>query len=68
MHVLALATAPDHTVYVAAGMFLGGGLVNQYIYAYPQGATAPSRTLGPYPNNYVTAMAVDAQGQLYVAL
>ncbi len=59
----ALATAPDHTLYVAAGP-LGA----EYVYAYPQGATTPARTLGPYPNNYVTAMAVDAQNQLYVAL
>ncbi len=61
--IQALATAPDHTIYVAAGP-LGA----EYIYAYPQGATAPARTLGPYPNNYITAMAVDAQNQLYVAL
>jgi hypothetical protein len=59
----ALASAPDHTVYVAAGP-LGA----EYVYAYPQGPTAPARTLGPYPNNYVTAMAVDAQNQFYVAL
>ncbi len=57
----ALASAPDHTLYVAAGP-----LGNEYIYAYPQGAGAPARTLGPYANNYVTSMAVDAQNQLYV--
>ena len=57
----ALASASDHTLYVAAGP-----LGNEYIYAYPQGATAPARTLGPYANNYVTSMAVDAQNQLYV--
>jgi hypothetical protein len=57
----ALATGPDQTLYVAAGP-----TTNQYIYAYPLGATSPARTLGPFTNDYVSAMAVDSQNQLYV--
>jgi hypothetical protein len=45
-----------------------GGLANETIIVLAPGATTPSRTLGPFPNHYITAMAVDSQGLLYVAM
>lgn len=62
-YVVALATAPDHTLYAAAGSFL-----SESIYAYPAGATTPARTLGPFQNESISALAVGAQNELYVAL
>jgi hypothetical protein len=61
--LLAMATAPDHTLYVATG-----SLGNESIYAFAKNATTPSRILGPFTSNYVTVMTVDAQNLLYVAL
>jgi hypothetical protein len=62
----AIAVAPDATLYVAAGHT--GQLTGEVIYAYPPGSTTPARTIGPIANSYVTALAVDDQGLLYVGL
>jgi hypothetical protein len=62
-NIHAIATAPDHTLYVATGAF-----GNESIYAFAKGATTPSRTLGPFTTNYVTVMTVDAQNLLYVGM
>ncbi|MBV8749819.1 MAG: hypothetical protein JO103_08905 [Candidatus Eremiobacteraeota bacterium] len=58
-----MALAPDRTLYV-----VNGAIGNQVIDAIPIGATTPSRTIGPFTSNMVCALAVDSQGQLYVAL
>jgi hypothetical protein len=60
------AIAVSDTVYIANGHT--GQLNGEVIDAYPAGATSPARTIGPFGHNYITAMAVDAQGLLYVAL
>jgi hypothetical protein len=68
--IWALAEAPDKTLYVAAGMFgtsSNSYAGNEYVFAYPGGSTSPARAIGPFTNNYITALAVDASGELYVA-
>ncbi len=60
------AIAVSDTVYIANGHT--GQLNGEVVDAYPPGATSPARTIGPFGHNYITAMAVDAQGLLYVAL
>jgi len=64
--IWAIAVSPgsDRTVYVAAGPLAGG----QNIYAFAPDSGTPTRTIGPFPNNDVSAMAVDSQGSLYVGL
>ena len=62
----AWAIAVSNTVYIAAGHT--GQLSGEVIYAYPGGASTPARTLGPFVGNYITAMATDSNGLLYVAL
>ncbi len=59
---MAVSQGADRTVYVVAG-----SIGNQSIYALAPGSSTISRTIGPFPNNYVSAMAVDSQGSLYVA-
>jgi hypothetical protein len=61
----AMCVAPDGTLYVAGEI---PGLTQQdYIYAFAPGASAPTRTLGPYPNK-TSALACDSQGRLYVGV
>ena len=65
----ALAVSPivPKTIY-AVVLQDSGGIVNEKIIALAPGATTPSRTIGPFPQHYITAMAVDSQGLLYVAM
>jgi hypothetical protein len=60
------AIAVSDTVYIAAGHT--GQLSGEVIYAYGGGASSPTRTIGPFVGNYITAMATDRNGLLYVAL
>ena len=60
---IAISPAADRTVYVAAG-----ALGSQSIYALAPGSATILRTIGPFPNNDISALAVDTQGSLYVAL
>ncbi|HWT05096.1 MAG TPA: hypothetical protein VN224_05020 [Xanthomonadales bacterium] len=64
---LAVSQIVPKTIY-AVVMPSAGGIANEKIIALAPGATTPSRTLGPFPNHYITAMAVDSQGLLYVAM
>ncbi len=72
-----LAVAPDKTIYIVdnttAMVPPANPLANQQIDAITgcgTGAAAAtvSRTIGPFPNQYVSALAVDSQGELYVAM
>ena len=67
LDALAVSQIVPKTIY-AVVLQPGGGIVNEKIIAFAPGATTPSRTLGPFPNHYITAMAVDSQGLLYVAM
>lgn len=64
---LAVSQIVPKTIY-AVVMPSGGGLANETVIALSPGATTPSRTLGPFPQHYITAMAVDSQGSLYLAM
>ena len=64
---LAVSQIVPKTIY-AVVIQNAGGVANEKIIALAPGATTPSRTIGPFPNHYVTAMAVDSQGSLYVAM
>jgi hypothetical protein len=64
---LAVSQLVPKTIY-AVVIQPAGGVANEKIIAFAPGATTPSRTLGPFPQHYVTAMAVDSQGLLYVAM
>jgi hypothetical protein len=55
------AVAPDNTLYLINGEF-----PNQTIVAIV--GNAVTRTIGPFPNKYVSSIAVDAVGNLYVAM
>ncbi len=59
----AVSQAADRTVYVVSGL-----VGSQYINVIVPGATTVSGTIGPFRSNRINAMAVDAQGSLYVAL
>jgi hypothetical protein len=67
LDALAVSQIVPKTIY-AVVLQPAGGIVNEKIIAFAPGATTPSRTLGPFPNHYITAMAVDSQGLLYVAM
>jgi hypothetical protein len=61
----AVAVAPDGTLY-AVGILPGSfGIINSWIFAYPPGATTPSRTIGQFFNQWIAALAVDKGGELY---
>ena len=61
----ALAVAPDGTLY-AVGIFPGSfGVIDSWIFAYPPGATTPSRTIGQFYNQWIDALAVDKGGEVY---
>jgi hypothetical protein len=64
-----LAVSENKTIYL---MVRGGDtLANSSIQAITGCTSGPatvSRTIGPFPNSYISAMAVDDQGALYVAL
>jgi hypothetical protein len=63
----AVAVAPDGTLY-AVGILPGSfGLISSWIFAYPPGATTPSRTMGQFYNVAIDALAVDKGGELYAA-
>lgn len=65
-----LAVAPDKTIYLVVKS--GDGLANASIDAITgcgtSGPATVSRTIGPFPDGYVSALAVDDQGALYVGL
>lgn len=68
LHTRALAVSPgaDRTVYVATTG--SPGLANGSIYALAWGTNTILRTIGPFPESYITALAVDSQGSLYAAM
>lgn len=57
---IAVSPGADRTVYVVQG-----ALGNQNIYALAPGSATISRTIGPFTNRYISALAVDSQGNLY---
>ena len=60
----AIAVSPaDFTVYVVEG-----DPGNETIAAIPPGSSTPARTIGPFTMHSVSALAVDAQGNVYVAV
>jgi len=67
LSALAVSQIVPKTIY-AVVIQPAGGVANEKIIALAPGATTPSRTLGPFPQHYITAMAVDSQGLLYVAM
>ena len=67
LDALAVSQIVPKTIY-AVVLQDAGGVANEKIIALAPGATTPSRTLGPFPQHYITAMAVDSQGLLYVAM
>jgi hypothetical protein len=58
----AVSPGADRTVYVVSGS-RGGEIINVIV----PGASTISTTIGPFGHNDISAMAVDAQGSLYVA-
>ena len=62
-----MAVAPDHTLYVVNGT-LGSETIQ--VFGPVNGATGGilTRTIGPFTDLYISGMAVDARGELYVAL
>ncbi len=65
----AMAVAPDKTIYIVQKT--EGDLANEQIDAITNctsGAATVSRTIGPFPNQYISALAVDNEGELYVAM
>jgi len=60
---IAVSPGADRTVYAVVG-----AIGSQNIDAFTAGSSTISRTIGPFPNNYISAMAVDLDGSLYVAL
>ena len=67
LDALAVSQIVPKTIY-AVVLQDAGGIANEKIIALAPGATTPSRTIGPFPQHYITAMAVDSQGLLYVAM
>jgi len=57
---IAVSPGADRTVYVVQG-----ALGNQNILALAPGSSTISRTIGPFTNRYISALAVDSQGNLY---
>jgi hypothetical protein len=64
----AIAVAADGTLYATLDVpnFATGAGTNS-IYAYPSGATSPSRTLGPFVTDAIAGLACNKGGELYVA-
>ncbi len=60
---IAVSPAADRTAYVVEGP-----AGNQTIDAIPPGSSTVSRTIGPFTNHSVSALAVDSQGNLYAAV
>ena len=58
-----MAVAPDKTIYVVEG---ASG--SEHIDAFAPGSQTVTRTIGPFSVQSVDALAVDSQGELYVAL
>lgn len=68
-----MAVAGDGTIYVVRKTSTSTPIDNMYIDAITAcptggGAATVSRTIGPFKASYPTAMAVDSEGELYVAL
>jgi hypothetical protein len=64
----AIAVAPDGTVYVAFKIpNPAANTMTAWIYAYTW-SSSPSRTIGPFPDSDVVALAVDRGGELYAAI
>lgn len=64
-----IAVAPDKTIYIVVKT--QGSLTGEEIQAITgctTGTATVSRTIGPFSNNYVSALAVDSQGELYVGM
>jgi hypothetical protein len=58
---IAVSPNADRTVYVVQG-----SLGSENVYALAPGSSTISRTIGPFTARYVSALAVDSQGNLYV--
>jgi hypothetical protein len=64
----ALAVAPDGTLYAVGTLQKDFGAIASWIFAYPPGATTPSRTIGYFNEISIDALAVDKGGEVYAAL
>jgi hypothetical protein len=65
----AVALGPDNTtLYVATCDATGQLWVDTVQTAGTAGPVSPTQSIGPFGNNSVTALAVDAQGELYMGL
>jgi hypothetical protein len=65
-----LTVARDKTIYlmVRGGDTLANSSIEAITVCGTSGAATVSRTIGPFPDSYISAMAVDDQGALYVGL
>jgi len=62
-------TDPFKRVYVATCDGNGSGWVDEVVTQnFPVGTVSPNRSIGPFTQSSVTALAVDAQGNIYVGL
>jgi hypothetical protein len=65
----AIALSPDNaTLYVATCDTSGQLFVDSVMTPGTSGAVHPIQSIGPFGNNNVAALAVDAQGELYMGL
>ncbi len=65
-----IAVAPDKTIYIVVKSQTGG-IADETIDAITgctSGTATVSRTIGPFGNQYISALAVDNEGELYVAM
>lgn len=63
-----IAVAPDLTLYAAGTDSSMNTIVNVFTPADYTGSGTPSRTYGPFNDQTITALAVSASGELYVAM
>ncbi|MEA2719891.1 MAG: hypothetical protein QOJ39_1755 [Candidatus Eremiobacteraeota bacterium] len=65
-----LTVARDKTIYlmVRGGDTLANSSIEAITACGTSGPATVSRTIGPFPDSYISAMAVDDQGALYVGL